>query len=137
MNYKRGQIVRVNLEPTQGGEQQGMARPCVIFSITPLNAKLRQVGVVPLSTSAKVLPPIVVSVPSAGAGSVALCHQLRTINKARIGQYMGGYVPCGYDRYRRRCSTGLRPVTTRPMASSTTPGLHPDVAGLLGFIKLA
>lgn len=89
MEYKRGQIYRVNLEPTKGSEQQGIARPCLIFSITPLNAKLRQVGVVPLSTSAKVLPPVVVGVPSAGPDSVALCHQLRTIDKMRIGKCQG------------------------------------------------
>ena len=87
MSFKRGLIVRVNLEPTLGSEQQGTARPCVIVSITPLNDKLRQVGVVPLSTSAKALPPVVVSVPSAGASSVALCHQLRTIDKTRIGKH--------------------------------------------------
>lgn len=89
MDYKRGQIYRVNLEPTQGSEQQGTARPCVILSITPLNSKLRQVGVVPLSTSAKTLPPVVVSVPSAGASSVALCHQVRTIDKTRMGKHVG------------------------------------------------
>lgn len=89
VEYKRGQIYRVNLEPTKGSEQQGIARPCLIFSITPLNAKLRQVGVVPLSTSAKVLPPVVVGVPSAGPDSVALCHQLRTIDKMRIGKCQG------------------------------------------------
>jgi mRNA interferase MazF len=89
MDYKRGQIYRVNLEPTQGSEQQGTARPCVILSITPLNAKLRQVGVVPLSTSAKALPPVVVAVPSAGTSSVALCHQVRTIDKTRIGKHTG------------------------------------------------
>lgn len=89
MEYKRGQVYRVNLEPTKGSEQQGIARPCLIFSITPLNAKLRQVGVVPLSTSAKVLPPVVVGVPSAGPDSVALCHQLRTIDKMRIGKCQG------------------------------------------------
>jgi mRNA interferase MazF len=83
MDFERGHIFRVNLEPTQGSEQQGTARPCVILSITPLNAKLRQVGVVPLSTSARALPPVVVAVPSAGVSSVALCHQLRTIDKAR------------------------------------------------------
>jgi mRNA interferase MazF len=91
--YRRGQIYRVNLEPTQGSEQQGIARPCLILSITPLNARLRQVGVVPLSTSAKVLPPVVVGVPSAGPDSVALCHQLRTINKLRIGKYLGEMSP--------------------------------------------
>jgi mRNA interferase MazF len=91
--YQRGQIYRVNLEPTQGSEQQGVARPCLILSITPLNARLRQVGVVPLSTSAKVLPPVVVGVPSAGPDSVALCHQLRTIDKLRIGKYLGEMSP--------------------------------------------
>lgn len=89
MDFKRGNIFRVNLEPTQGSEQQGMARPCVILSITPLNAKLRQVGVVPLSTSARALPPVVIAVPSAGASSVALCHQMRTIDKTRIGKHVG------------------------------------------------
>jgi len=89
MDFERGHIFRVNLEPTQGSEQQGTARPCVILSITPLNAKLRQVGVVPLSTSARALPPVVVAVPSAGVSSVALCHQLRTIDKARIGKHLG------------------------------------------------
>lgn len=89
MEYKRGQIYRVNLEPTKGSEQQGVARPCVILSITPLNTKLRQVGVVPLSSSAKVLPPVVVGVPSAGPNSVALCHQLRTIDKMRITKFLG------------------------------------------------
>jgi mRNA interferase MazF len=89
MEYKRGQIYRVNLEPTKGSEQQGVARPCVILSITPLNTKLRQVGVVPLSSSAKVLSPVVVGVPSAGPNSVALCHQLRTIDKMRITKFLG------------------------------------------------
>jgi len=93
MDFKRGQIVRINLEPTQGSEQQGVARPCVILSITPLNQKLRQIGVVPLSTSAKALPPVVVSVPSAGTASVALCHQLRTIDKLRVGKYVGELSP--------------------------------------------
>ena len=93
VEYRRGQIHRVNLEPTQGSEQQGIARPCLILSITPLNARLRQVGVVPLSTSAKVLPPVVVGVPSAGPDSVALCHQLRTIDKLRIGKYLGEMSP--------------------------------------------
>jgi mRNA interferase MazF len=65
----------------------------VILSITPLNQKLRQIGVVPLSTSAKALPPVVVSVPSAGAASVALCHQLRTIDKIRVGKYVGDLSP--------------------------------------------
>ncbi len=88
-DFARGKIYRVNLEPTRGGEQQGNARPCVILSITPLNDRFRHLGVVPLSSSGKVLPPVVVAVPSAGTDSVALCHQFRTIDKSRLGKYVG------------------------------------------------
>ncbi len=88
-DFARGKIYRVNLEPTRGGEQQGNARPCVILSITPLNERLRHLGVIPLSSSGKVLSPVVVAVPSAGVDSVALCHQFRTIDKSRIGKYVG------------------------------------------------
>jgi|GEM_PF-6686579 len=54
MDLQRGRVFRVNLEPMQGSEQQGTARLYVILSITPLNARLRQVG--PLSNSARALP---------------------------------------------------------------------------------
>ena len=86
---ERGQIYRIDLEPTRGSEQQGRARPCVVLSVSPLNARLRTIGVVPLSSSAKPLPPVVVAVPSAGDNSVALCHQLRTIDKTRVGRLLG------------------------------------------------
>jgi mRNA interferase MazF len=91
---ERGQIYRVNLNPTRGSEQQGNARPCVVLSITPFNKQFRTVGVVPLSSSARVLPPVVVAVPSAGkADSVALCYQIRTIDKSRLGQLIGTLAP--------------------------------------------
>lgn len=91
--FARGKIYRVDLEPARGGEQQGTARPCVILSVSPLNAKLRQIFVVPLSSSGKTLPPIVIAVPSAGSDSVALCHQGRAIDKSRIGKFMGDLAP--------------------------------------------
>jgi mRNA interferase MazF len=93
MDLARGKIYRVNLEPTIGSEQQGTARPCVILSSSQLNGKFKHIGIVPLSSSAKALPPIVVSVPSAGLNSVALCHQMKTIDKTRIGKYVGDISP--------------------------------------------
>jgi len=88
MKFLRGQIYRVNLEPTKGGEQQGDARPCVVFSITPFNNKLRTVGIIPLSSSPRPLSPLIVPTPSAGKpDSVALCHQLRVADKSRFGKY--------------------------------------------------
>ena len=122
MEYKRGQIYRVNLEPTKGSEQQGIARPCLIFSITPLNARLRQVGVVPLSTSAKVLPPVVVGVPSAGSDSVALCHQLRTIDKIR--PYTDDQVDCchGDDTFDNTDRRMVKSHRNEPFLQRECPG---------------
>src|SRR5271167_1569640 len=82
---ERGDIYRVNLEPTIGSEQQGRARPCVVLSVSAFNSKLRTIGVVPLSSSPRPLAPLIVSVPSAGLPtSTALCGQLHTIDKRRI-----------------------------------------------------
>jgi mRNA interferase MazF len=85
MTIRRGEIYRFNLEPTLGSEQQGLARPCLVLSLNAFNANLRTVGVVPLSSSPRPLPPIIVAVPSAARPtSPALCGQLRTLDKRRI-----------------------------------------------------
>ena len=85
MNFQRGEIYRINLEPVIGSEQQGRARPCLILSATSLNQRLRTLGIVPLSSSPRPLPPLIVPVPSAGLPtSTALCSQLRTVDKRRI-----------------------------------------------------
>ena len=90
MIIERGNIYRVNLDPTIGSEQQGSARPCVVLSLTAYNKQLRTVSVVPLTSSPRALPPFIVSVPSAGkAGAMALCHQIRTIDKSRIVKQIG------------------------------------------------
>ena len=51
--------------------------------------KLRTVCVVPLTSSSR-LAPLIVPVPSADkANAMALCHQIRTIDKTRIGKLLG------------------------------------------------
>ena len=94
MNIERGNIYRVNLDPTIGSEQQGNARPCVVLTLTAYNRQLRTVGVVPLTSSPRALAPLIVAVPSAGkANSMALCHQIRTIDKTRMGKLLGTLSP--------------------------------------------
>jgi mRNA interferase MazF len=94
MKFERGDIYRINLDSTMGGEQQGYARPCVVLTLTAYNQQLRTVGVVPLTSSPRTLAPLIVPVPSAGkADSMALCHQIRTIDKARIGKRLGVLAP--------------------------------------------
>lgn len=85
---KRGEIWWVDLEPARGGEIQ-KTRPAVILTVDALNRARRTVVVVPLSTSATPRPPIVVSVPSAGVGSVAVCDQVRAVDKTRLVRRIG------------------------------------------------
>jgi mRNA interferase MazF len=100
MAIKRGEIYRINLEPTRGSEQQGNARPCVILSVGAYNNKLPTVGVVPLSSSPRPLPPLIVPVPSAGRDtSMAVCNQVRTVDKRRIvGNVMGQLSPADLQK---------------------------------------
>ncbi len=79
----RGSIWWVDLDPARGGEIQ-KRRPAVVISGDGLNRVRRTVVVVPLSTGPVPRPPVVVAVPSAGAGSVAVCDQLRAVDRTRL-----------------------------------------------------
>ena len=82
-SLKRGDVVWVNLDPTVGREIQ-KRRPCVVVSLSVLNEKRLTVVVVPLSTGSTPRPPLVVAVPSAGAGSNARIDQIRAVDKSRV-----------------------------------------------------
>lgn len=84
----RGQVWWADLDPTRGGEIR-KSRPAVILSVDPLNRARRTVVVVPLSSSPTPRPPIVVAVPSAGAGSAAVCDQVRAVDKQRLTRQQG------------------------------------------------
>jgi mRNA interferase MazF len=75
----------VDLKPTYGSQQRGR-RPCLVLTEDAINAGRRTVGVIPLSSSPSVAPPIVVAIPSLGANSVALCDQLRAVDKTKISK---------------------------------------------------
>lgn len=85
---RRGEVWWVNFDPSEGMEIQ-KCRPAVILTVNALNRARGTVVVVPLSTSAKPRPPIVVSLPSAGASSVAVCDQLCAADKRRFGRKIG------------------------------------------------
>lgn len=79
----RGEVWWVELDPTRESEIW-KRRPAVILTVDALNRARRTVVVVPLSTSATPRPPIVVSIPTAGLGSTAVCDQLRAVDKSRL-----------------------------------------------------
>jgi mRNA interferase MazF len=85
---QRGEVWWVNFDPAQGSEIQ-KCRPAVILTINMINKVRRTVVVVPLSSAATPRPPIVIPMTSAGQNSVAVCDQLRAIDKSRIQKRIG------------------------------------------------
>jgi mRNA interferase MazF len=82
---QRSEVWWVNFDPSMGMEIQ-KCRPAVILTVNSLNRGRGTVVVVPLSTSAKAHPPIVIPLPSAGPHSVAVCDQLCAADKRRFGK---------------------------------------------------
>lgn len=83
IQVRRGEVWWVDLDPTRGAEIQKL-RPAVVLTADALNRARRTVVVVPLSTGPAPRPPIVVATPSAGPGSVAVCDQVRAVDKGRL-----------------------------------------------------
>lgn len=85
---KRGDVYWVDLNPTKGSEINKQ-RPCVIVSATPINRARNTVVVVPLSTAARLRPPIVINVICLGKKVAAICDQIRTVDKCRLSKLAG------------------------------------------------
>lgn len=84
----RGDVYWVDLDPTKGSEMNKQ-RPCVLVGATPINLARRTVVVVPLSTSVIIKPPITVGVQCLGKKVVAVCDQIRTVDKTRLKKQAG------------------------------------------------
>jgi mRNA interferase MazF len=84
----RGNVFWVNLDPTQGSKIAKLL-PCVLVGATPINKARRTVVVVPLSTSGKPRPPLVVPVNCLEKKVVAVCDQIRAIDKTRLVKEAG------------------------------------------------
>lgn len=93
---RRGEIYIATLEPRSGSEQRGR-RPVAIVSHDGFNEveAWRSIIVVPLSTSARQARRGPTAVPIAkGLGgleraSVALCHQVTTLDRAKLTDHVG------------------------------------------------
>jgi mRNA interferase MazF len=84
----RGDIYWVDLNPTTGSEIQKV-RPCILIGATPINKARHTILVVPLSTSGIPRPPLVISLQCKGKTVVAVCDQLRAVDKSRLGKQIG------------------------------------------------
>ncbi|MCO5171810.1 MAG: type II toxin-antitoxin system PemK/MazF family toxin [Planctomycetes bacterium] len=93
---RRGEVHWAELTPRSGSEQQGR-RPVVVVSNDGFNATpgWRSVIVVPVSTSAAQARrgPTAVPLPAGAGGlatdSVALCHQVTTLDRAKLRRRLG------------------------------------------------
>ena len=84
----RGDVYWVDLDPAKGSEINKQ-RPCVLVGATPINLARRTVIVVPLSTSAKPVPPITIAVSCMNKSVTAVCDQIRTVDKSRLKRPAG------------------------------------------------
>ena len=88
-------IFLVSLDPVCGSEQSGH-RPVLVVSREEVNEILPIVNVVPLTSRksvARVIYPNEVLLPQSSGGlhmeSIALCYQIRTLDKRRLEQEIG------------------------------------------------
>src|SRR5712675_1440260 len=93
MIVKRGEIWLADLNPTRGSEQAG-TRPVLIFQNNSINRFTSTFLTIPLTTNLRraSLPTCVLVRQGEGGlikDSVALCHQLRVIDKLRLLRRLG------------------------------------------------
>ena len=97
---KRGEVYVANLAPRSGSEQQGR-RPVIVLSHDAFNQApgWRSIIVVPISTSAAQARRGLTAVllPQGAGGlkqeSIALCHQVTTLDRAKLSQRTGELAP--------------------------------------------
>lgn len=92
----RGEVWWADLAPRSGAEQHGR-RPVIVMSHDAFNrvASWRSVIIVPLSTSATqtrrgpTAVPVAAGVANLPLPSVALCHQVTTLDRSKLVERLG------------------------------------------------
>ena len=93
MTVKRGDVWLADLNPTRGSEQAG-TRPVLIFQNDLINKFTSTVLTIPFTTNLRraSLPSCLKVTKGEGgltSDSVALCHQLRVLDKTRLQRKLG------------------------------------------------
>lgn len=97
MKIERGEIWIASLNPTQGSEQAGI-RPVIIFQENTISQFTTTIITIPLTTNLKRSSlPSCLLIPKDEGGlnqdSIALCHQLRVLDKTHLGRKLGKLSP--------------------------------------------
>jgi mRNA interferase MazF len=93
MTLKRGEIWLADLNPTRGSEQGG-TRPVILFQNNLISEFSSTIIVIPLTSNLRRASLPTCLLISAGEGgldrdSVALCYQLRVIDRVRLQKRLG------------------------------------------------
>ncbi|TVQ11528.1 MAG: type II toxin-antitoxin system PemK/MazF family toxin [Bacteroidetes bacterium] len=94
MKFRKWSIWRANLDPVIGSEQ-GKSRPVLIISEDDINQLLNIVNIIPITSRKpdRVVYPNESLLPEGKFGleneSLALSHQIRTIDKKRLSKKYG------------------------------------------------
>jgi mRNA interferase MazF len=80
---RRGEIWGVSLDPTVGAEIR-KTRPCLVLTTNILNQRRRTVVVVPLCSSPRRNPPLLVPVVCQNRPTTAVLDQIRAVTKERL-----------------------------------------------------
>lgn len=80
---QRGEIWWTKLDPTVGSEIR-KTRPCVVITSSVLNQRRRTVVVVPIASSPRAAPPVMVGVECSGRAAIAMIDQVRAVAKERL-----------------------------------------------------
>jgi len=94
---RRGEVRLSNLNPTQGSEQAGI-RPIIIFQNNIISQFSKTTLAIPLTTNQRrATLPICMAISQGDGGlaqdSVALCFQMRVLDKTRLTRRLGQLRP--------------------------------------------
>ncbi|MGB3789696.1 MAG: type II toxin-antitoxin system PemK/MazF family toxin [Phormidesmis sp.] len=82
MKIERGEVLRLNLNPTLGREQSGNARPCVVLSNSDYNTERQGIVIItPVTSTIRPDIKMMIPIPSGfkAQGSV-IAEQIRTVD---------------------------------------------------------
>lgn len=101
---KRGDVYQATLEPRSGSEQRG-PRPVIVVSNNGFNQvpSWRSIIVVPCTTSeaqrarGRTIVPLARGTAGLAQDSVAICHQVTTLDRSKFGICFGTLPPDDMD----------------------------------------
>lgn len=88
-NIKRGEIFYIGSGYQEIGSEQRAGRPAVVVSNNMANEHSKVVEIVYLTTQPKVELPTHIDIRSASKPSIALCEQICSVSKDRVGDFIG------------------------------------------------